>query len=593
VFGAAIAPAPHAAADPSAAPLVLFVDADDDDVDGTADALQPKVDERTLVDAFLLDGSFDGATITVSGAGKVRLVGPSGVVAPTKPLPAKTRVQGVAAGDVVIDGRSRSGKPLHLSFEVIGAFARDLQGAPIDFTTSHVSLVRSPPTASPDPLRPDADEIELVVGTTNATLALDVDVESYGASGVRLDGLTHVPLKPEPCKALAGARCFATAPLRLVVDDVDRSHPLARGRALRAEVGGALVVRSAGKKQLLRVKGPRKSALGPIGRYRAKIRPIVMRLGAGGAPAIGGNDAGAVQMMRSEMAVSSSIWGQCGVSFGDTSKLEVLVVDPPPPWLLAFGDDSGLPASSGAVSFRVDGKPVTFTTAPRATPDDVAQVAARAIEKLGFTVVVSPNLRIAPGAFPSVDLLVRRKDGRPVTLDLAPGVPLSTDPTLSVRIGTVDLGDGLQHFGDMDSMSGTLEERTLAKWVEDGDDTTVEVMVVPQFAGGGRIGESFIATESPAMRNMLFLDRAGVRARRSSFTVAHELGHVLLDVPGHPDDYDVDTPTLLMDSDASDASAFGPRRITLEECERLLREAGPNARMPLLTPWPLGPLPIK
>ncbi len=573
--------------------MLLFVDADDDDVDGTADGVQAKLDEHALTDAFALDASFDGATVTLSGAGKVRLVGASGAIPPGKPLPPKVRVQGLEAGAVVLDGKSRTGKPLHLAFEVVAAFARDLQGAPIDFTTSHVSLVRSPPTALPDPLRPDADEVELVVGTVNPSLALDVDVESYGSSGVRLDGLTHVPLKAEPCKALAGGRCFSTAPLRLVVDDVDRSHPLARGRALRAEVGGALVVRSGGRKQVLRVKGPRKSAIGPIGRYRAKIRPIVLRLGAGGAPAIGGNDAGAVQMMRSELAVSSSIWGQCGVSFGDTSKLDVLVVDPPPPWLLAFGDDVGLPASSGAVTFRVDGKPVTFTTTARATPEDVAQVAARAIEKLGFSVVVSPNYRIAPGAFPSTDLLVRRKDGKPATIELAPGVALSTDPTLSVRIGTVDLGDGLQHFGDMDSMSGTLEERTLAKWVEDGDDTTVEVMVVPNFAGGGRIGESFIATESPAMRNVLFLDRAGVRARRSSFTVAHELGHVLLDVPGHPDDYDVDTPTLLMDSDASDASAFGPRRIPLDQCERLLREAGPTARMPVLSPWPLGPLPIK
>ena len=60
------------------------------------------------------------------------------------------------------------------------------------------------------------------------------------------------------------------------------------------------------------------------------------------------------------------------------------------------------------------------------------------------------------------------------------------------------------------------------------------------------------------MRNVVLLDRAGIRARKSSLTLAHELGHVLMDLPGHPDDYGVDTPTLLMDSDAADASPVRP-----------------------------------
>jgi hypothetical protein len=46
-----------------------------------------------------------------------------------------------------------------------------------------------------------------------------------------------------------------------------------------------------------------------------------------------------------------------------------------------------------------------------------------------------------------------------------------------------------------------------------------------------------------------------------------------------------------MDSDAADASPFGPRRLTLEECARAVRQAGPKARVPLLVDWPVGPLP--
>ncbi len=57
-----------------------------------------------------------------------------------------------------------------------------------------------------------------------------------------------------------------------------------------------------------------------------------------------------------------------------------------------------------------------------------------------------------------------------------------------------------------------------------------------------------------------------------------------------PDDYGVDTPTLLMDSDASDSSPFGPRRIGIDECTRAVRQSGPKARVPLLEPWPLTPM---
>jgi hypothetical protein len=63
-----------------------------------------------------------------------------------------------------------------------------------------------------------------------------------------------------------------------------------------------------------------------------------------------------------------------------------------------------------------------------------------------------------------------------------------------------------------------------------------------------------------------------------------------MDLPGHPDDYGLDTPSLLMDSDAADASPFGPRHVAIEECARVIRQAGPNARTPLLADWPIGPV---
>jgi hypothetical protein len=184
---------------------------------------------------------------------------------------------------------------------------------------------------------------------------------------------------------------------------------------------------------------------------------------------------------------------------------------------------------------------------------------------------------------------ISRRDGQLANVELLS----STDATLSVSIGAVDLTDGLQHFGDTDSVAGTLEERALVKAVDDGDPRTIQLIVVPFFAGGGRIGESFIASDGSSMRNVVIIDRAGVRARRTSFTLAHELGHVILDEPGHPDDYGVDTPTQLMDSDASDSSPFGPRRLTVDECGRAIRQSGPSARLPLLTEWKLTAMKYK
>ncbi len=58
-------------------------------------------------------------------------------------------------------------------------------------------------------------------------------------------------------------------------------------------------------------------------------------------------------------------------------------------------------------------------------------------------------------------------------------------------------------------------------------------------------------------------------------------------MPGHPDDYGVDQPASLMDADAADSTIFGPRRLSVDECVRALRESGPTAPVPLLEPWPM------
>jgi hypothetical protein len=584
--------------------VVVAADRDDDDADGTPDCMQAELPPLARADLVPIDRALFGATLRPSsGDEHVRLVAGGRPIPWTKAVPPGATLQGVSPGTATLVA-VRGSAQTELVVDVIGVQMHDSAAAAVDMATGHASLERTPPTRvegggdarydDPDALRVELD----VPDDLKAREALaDVVVATASSTGETLDVL-RVPLSPVPC-ASPGMVCAASAPLRFVIDEVDQKHPLVRDRSLRAEVGGGVAVIRGGKKlQAIRVLGPRATSAGPIGRLRATLRPVVVRVTPGGGPSIGGTEVGAAALLRGEIALASAIWGQCGVTFemgaaegARPSVNDVRMVDPPPPHMLALGDDLGLPATGGELRFRLEGHEISVPVRHGATPDGVAGDVAHAVEHAGLVAWVSPNARIAPGATGSVDVSMRRRDGRLLGIEpSASGAPLSSDPTLVARVGVVDLTDGLQHFGDMDSVAGTLEERALLKAVDDGDPRTIEVVVVPLFTGGGRIGESFIASDLSSVRNVVILDRAGIRARRSSLTLAHELGHVFMDQPGHPDDYGVDTPTLLMDSDGSDASPFGPRRLTLDECARMLRQTGPNARAPLLSAAPLSAL---
>ena len=575
--------------------ITLIADRDDDDADDKPDGDAEVVAPGARVDALTLDARYAGATLTPrAGSENARVLVQGRPLPWGERVPARAQLQGLAAGHVSLVARSGA-REWTLSIDVHGVGVRDGEKNPVDMARAHASIERTPPARvdldDADHDFDDPDALRIVTTSPEGAAPLGaLTVDSLAADGSSLDAIRDVRLLSVACDhgVTAGATCSASAPLRLVVDDVDRSHPLVATRSVRAEVGGAIVVRdSSGKKlQAIRVSGPRTSSAGPIGRHRLTIHPVVMRLTPGGAPAVGGTDLGAIASLRQELALASATWGQCGISFGPITQMDVRVMSPPPPYLVAIGDDVGLPASGGEIHLRIEGRPLTVVTKNGWSTRQVALELQRTAQRLGLTATLSENARIGPGAAPSVDVAMKRIDGQFATVELVS----SSDATLSVNVGTVDLTDGLQHFGDTDSVAGTLEERALVKAVDDGDPRTIELIVIPFFSGGGRIGESFIASDGSSMRNVVIIDRAGVRARRTSLTLAHELGHVILDEPGHPDDYGIDTPTLLMDSDASDSSPFGPRRLTTDECARAIRQSGPTARLPLLTEWKLPPM---
>jgi hypothetical protein len=568
-------------------PLILFVDGDDEDDDGVRDRDQAQP-RRPSSEIQWLDGPARHQLRSIRGSALRVLSGPDHWVEGSAPaeLAASIGLQGLEAGAAWVDLAAGT-----LEAKVYEMVALDAQGKRVDMVTSHASLSRTVP-ASLQPAEDRGDEsdaLRWLVKGPQAGLPDEITVRSTRSDGHPLDVIERLPLAVVPCppKTPPGLVCRASELIRAATDGLDRGHPRAPEPSLHAEVGGRLVVFSRGLKAAsIRVGGPRQTRLGPLERYRARLRVRVLRTGPGGGVAVGSDAAGGIEVVRQEVANANALWGQCGVQFGAPAELDVAVVDPPPPHMLSVGCGLGLPARGGRLVLRVGRRRFELRVEAGASPERVANAIATPLRRAGFDVSLSPNPRESFAAHGSVDVLVRSAEGGYVPLEIvqASGPP---DQRLDVCLGEVNLSDGLSHFSDADAAAGTLEERTLLKAIADDDPTTIDVLVLPYFVTVGRIGESFVDAAGLGVRNAIIIDRAGVRAGARSFALAHELGHVLLQMAGHPDDFGADLPTSLMDADAADPSIFGPRRLSVAECERAVLQSGPDAPLPLLERWPL------
>lgn len=423
-------------------------------------------------------------------------------------------------------------------------------------------------------------------------------IESRDASGRVLDRVS-VPLVSAECAAdvAPGASCARSLPLFVIAAESDRAHPALRGRVLVGRVGGQLLVTSAlldaasgsttessaegGPRALAQLRVVGASGERPL---RARVRVQILtepRARAKGGPneneahdntaALGGTAAEALELARVELQRAGSVFGACGI---ELAVERLAVVDVPAPRYLMVGCRGASLASGGEIVVSSRRGTHRYRTHAGQTPREVGLGLAELLRGRGGTPEVLENPLVSSDAHPTVDLEL----GAEVL-----GVR-SSDPTLGVCALVVDTGDGIDHFKDGDAGAGTLEERALVRALADDDRQTIEVIVAAHFAGRGRIGESFIHTPGGALENTVILDRSGVYAGAQSATLAHELGHVLLQLPGHTDDFGVDTPSALMDSDASDATSAGPRRLDPADCLRAVRETGPASYERLLAP---------
>ncbi len=564
----------------------VIVDSDDDDDDGIADVVDPELGDAALARLTWLPRSELEPSARAPESAPFRLLDPRGAAIPPGQVLRGDRigVQGVRPGS----GGLRTSRGLS-PVAVIELRAEDARGHRIDLARSHASLSRVLPEELGEE-RPDEDALRWMAVGAPRDVPQSLHFVSLDPGGKQKDALGPVPLTNTPCPRGTDPElaCRVSPFIRLSTDAVDRGHPASLARSILAEVGGRLRVEVAPSVGVtVRVGGPRGLASFAEGRYRVRVRAHVLRVAPGGGPAVGADVSEARRLLEEELGLASALWGQCGIHFGPASSLDIRVVDVPPPHLLAVGCADGQRASGGALRVRVDGRPIEMEIRRGELPVEVAGRLAERLRQAGYAAAVSPNARSSRAAERSADVVVKGRGGQLVRLDTPDDAPASNDPTLPVCLGEVALEDGLLHFTDFDAAAGTVEERSLIKALQDDDPATLELIVVPTFAGAGRIGESFIFGPGTSAQNAVILDRAGVRAGARSFTLAHELGHILLDMPGHPDDFGVDTPSSLMDADAADSTIFGPRRLSLDECERAMRQSGPGAPVPLLTPWPL------
>ena len=297
-----------------------------------------------------------------------------------------------------------------------------------------------------------------------------------------------------------------------------------------------------------------------------RMRVIVLRASPGRAPIIGGDDAGAREVIRHQIEVANQVMSQCHIRVRSSNEMDIVIADPPGPCMLSVGEKYGLPSSGGEVRLTIDGgKLGPWNISGELTPEQTARALIRYIENAGFRTELTVGVRGSTDAFAQADLLVRRADGTLAEIGRWPHKPLTTDSMQSIDIGMVRLDDGLESYGVNEINMGTLEERTLLRALSNKEPGTVEIFIVNWFEGSRKQGESFIASPAGTLGDAAILDWRALGRARTAYTFTHELGHLLLGDLSHPDSRGDRRTWLLMHSRASSAVG-GPNRITEEQC---------------------------
>ncbi len=356
-------------------------------------------------------------------------------------------------------------------------------------------------------------------------------------------------------------------------DDLQRIEP--PGRALRAAVGDRVEarVRWGG--------GPSRSwAIGvgrpagedhPTSLRQLPLRMVVLADPASGRPVVGGDEPGAKRVAQFQLSVLNEILAPCFIGVGAPETVEIVVEPAPGPCLLTVAEELGLPSGGGEIRLQVDNRRLGPWWIDRGlTPAQTAARLATYLVEEGLKAEVTINPKKPALAHATANVLVRAGNGGLARLSVWPDQRLSTDRQQPLTIGRVTLGDGIDTTDGSGLFGGSVEERTLILALGDGIAHTVDVFLINRFSISDRQGQSFVRASGSPLRNSLLVDWSALWRTRQSYTLAHEIGHILLDDPGHPDERGDERTELLMHSRSSSARR-GPKRILPADCQKMRR----------------------
>jgi hypothetical protein len=581
---------------------MVGINADDDNDDGVPDLAEVSslgVATDNDISEVSVQGVSTGA-VRVSVTGGLRLVTPTGVVTEATVAVVGRRAT-VGVMGVAVSAQPRDAaivftaggvtKRVEITVVSVGLLRgdntplyahRDAVGLSHEITTNDTL----PRNSTWENRSDDLDNVRVEVWDPASSGASQVRIESLGTPvsiGVTPDGLRAQLASVPVVRPVAGV-ALRSRFVRLVGDDLDLRAPGVQGQTLLVGLRDRVRVRYArpgvaGSASVdLRVGRPGNED-GPLAARRAHWRVLVLRhRGTTSGPVVGDTDVGALRIARRQVEIANEVYLQCSMTWGDPATADVAVVDVPRDVLLSVGDNDGLASAGGTIRFTANRTVVgPVRVAPGLRPVETARAIATAMRAQGFVTHVTENARTDYGAFGSADIVARDRQGRLVTFAPVGTEPLTSDRMQRLAIGRVDLSDGIEEFNNLNSATGTLEERTLVKPLADDNPGTIELFVINRFTRGTRIGEAFVEGAHGAVHNGLLIDRAGISAEREAWTQSHEAGHILLDQPWHPDNMGPDRPWLLMDADANLAAVTGPKRLTAEECARIHQRSGVQA----------------
>ncbi len=560
------------ASEGSVLPRAIFADLDDRGRDGIIDAISPHLSLSERAQLYRVDPIYLGANKNWINSPIFQLRSLAGGLVLDEPN-GPVLLQGLRAGTLVLDTPNG---PESLSVVELSLKSK-----------RRLSLIRQLPSALDSThYRVEDDTSFIIQSRALDNLHLNfVNLTSVDESNRLLDQLKQVPLQKQDCNGghESNSYCSESGPLYLVGSRAESQHPLLAKRTLLAAVGGRIYASHPSMGEVsFNVGSPEQMSQE---RYITEVKLSVLTTSTGEQTATGKAPVESYELLSKLVKQASQVWGACGVDVKIAEKEGFKLAPTPAGSLLVIGCEGRSKSQGGQLALKVADEDIIVRTQRNEGPQVVALNLSLALKRAGFSVKRYTTPLVASEADSVVDILVKGPRGD--WLEIRPlNDTVSNDPGLGACISNVDLSDGLHHFRDSTSARGTREERSLIRQLQDDDPATIEVIVIPEFAGAGRIGESFLDRFGSSIENIIILDRAGLRASTRSMTLAHELGHLLLDMPGHPDDFGVDRPAQLMDADASDASIFGPRRLSLAQCQRALLQSGPGGLNELIKAHP-------